>query len=357
VDNVGIDLGKNQSQIAILTEHGELQEFRIRTQRERFQSLFLGRKRAKVLVEASTESEWVARLLEEMGHQVIVADPNFAPMYAQRSRKVKTDRRDARALVEACRLGAYRLAHRTSDEQRHVRAQLAVRTALVRTRTRYINLIKALLRYEGLHMRTGNATTFSRRLKELTLLGHLHEQIEPLLDALKGLEENIERVEDGVVQRCGMDARAGRLCTAPGIGPITALAFLASVDGVERFRSAHQVEAYLGLVPCEWSSSEMQRRGRITKRGPGQTRQLLVGAGWRVLRSTSPDAAALRAWAERIAVRRGKRIAVVALARRLAGILYAMLRDETEYRARVAQCADQTGTDAQPQAESLRHAS
>jgi len=348
VDNVGIDLGKNQSQIAILTTEGKLKEFRIRTERDRFQALFSEYERAKVLLEASTESEWVARLLEGMGHQVIVADPNFAPMYAQRSRKVKTDRRDARALVEACRLGAYRLAHRTSDEQRHVRAQLAVRNALIRTRTRYICLVKGLLRYEGLHMRTGNSTTFSRRFKELTLPLHLQEQIEPLLDALSGLEEKIERVEEGVVQRRGMDARVGRLCTAPGIGPITALAFLASLDVPERFASAHQVEAYLGLVPSEWSSGELQRKGRITKRGPGQTRQLLVGAGWRLLRSTSADAAGLRAWAEGIAARRGKRIAVVALARRLAGILYAMLRDGTEYHP---------GKRVKPRDESLRHAS
>ena len=81
------------------------------------------------------ESEWVARCLEALGHDVIVADPNFAPMYAYRSRKVKTDRRDARALAEACVLGAYRRAHRLSDEQRHVRGRLLTREALVRTRS------------------------------------------------------------------------------------------------------------------------------------------------------------------------------------------------------------------------------
>jgi hypothetical protein len=81
-----------------------------------------------------------------LGHEVVVADPNFAPMYATRTRKVKTDRRDARALQEAGRLGAYRPAHRLSDAQRHVRGRLAVRDALVRTRTGYIALIRALLR-------------------------------------------------------------------------------------------------------------------------------------------------------------------------------------------------------------------
>jgi transposase len=97
VDHIGIDLGKRESQIAILTEDGEVIDRRIRTERHRLGEVFGGRPKAKVLVEASTESEWVARCLEELGHEVIVADPNYAPMYAQRTRRVKTDRRDARA--------------------------------------------------------------------------------------------------------------------------------------------------------------------------------------------------------------------------------------------------------------------
>jgi transposase len=91
------------------------------------------RPRARILIEASTDSEWVTRRLEALGHEVIVADPNFAPMHATRSRKVKTDRRDARALAEACLPGAYRPAHRLSDPQRHVRGRRLVRDALVRT--------------------------------------------------------------------------------------------------------------------------------------------------------------------------------------------------------------------------------
>jgi transposase len=101
-------------------------EQRIRTEPERFAAVLGSRPRARIVIEASTDSEWVARCLEALGHEVIVADPNFAPMYATRSRKVKTDRRDARALAEACLLGAYRPAHRLSDPQRHVRGRLLV---------------------------------------------------------------------------------------------------------------------------------------------------------------------------------------------------------------------------------------
>jgi Transposase len=99
MDHVGIDLGKRESQIAILTEDGELINRRIRTERLRLAEMFGRRPQARILLEASTESEWVARCLEDLGHEVIVADPNYAPMYARRTRRVKTDRRDAHALV------------------------------------------------------------------------------------------------------------------------------------------------------------------------------------------------------------------------------------------------------------------
>jgi transposase len=124
MEYVGIDLHKKESQICRLTETGEVIERRIRTEPQRFAEVLGGRPRARILVEASTESEWVARCLEGLGHEVIVADPNFAPMYATRTRKVKTDRRDARALQEACLLGAYRPAHRLSDAQRVVSEKL-----------------------------------------------------------------------------------------------------------------------------------------------------------------------------------------------------------------------------------------
>jgi len=104
---------------------------------------------ARILLEAGTESEWVAQCLEAFGHEVIVADPNYAAMYATRTRHVKTDKRDARTLADALRRGAYRPAHRVSAARRHVRAELAVREALVRTRTRYIAIAKAFVRREG----------------------------------------------------------------------------------------------------------------------------------------------------------------------------------------------------------------
>ena len=143
MEYVGIDVHKKHSQICTFTEAGEILHQRIETQRERFAAVFAMRPQVRILIEASTESEWVAQCLETRGHEVIVADPNYAPMYAQRSRRVKTDRRDAEALAHACRLGASRPAHRTSAPQRPGRGGLAVRAALVRSRPRWISVVRA----------------------------------------------------------------------------------------------------------------------------------------------------------------------------------------------------------------------
>src|SRR5216117_3655345 len=167
MDHVGMDLGKRESQIAILTDDGELINMRIRTERHRLVEVFGRRPKAKIIVEASTESEWVARCLEDLGHEVIVADPNYAPMYARRTRRVKTDRRDAHALAHACRAGTYRPAHRTSTQRCELRARLAVREAVVRTRAAGITRIQSLVRREGCRLRTGATETVLPREKGL----------------------------------------------------------------------------------------------------------------------------------------------------------------------------------------------
>ena len=331
MDHIGIDVHKNQSQVCILNERGERIEQRILTDRIRFGEVFGGGPRDRILIEASTESEWVARCLEELGHEVIVADPNFAPMYATRSRRVKTDRRDARTLAEACQLGAYRPAHRTSDAQRLVRANLAVREALVRTRSRYISVVRSLLRREGLRVRSGEAKSFGRRVGELAVPQALASATEPLLVVLEHVNHQIDRADRELAHRVTEDPDLRRLTTVPGVGPVTATTFKATLDEVSRFRRAGQVSAYLGLVPRERSSGEKQQRGRITKAGNSRARSLLIEAAWLILRSKRSDTLALRTWAERIAARRGRRIAAVALARRLARILYAMWRDAINY--------------------------
>jgi transposase len=144
VEYGAIDLHKKESQVRIVTGMGEIIDRRIATTRDRFTATFWGRAPMRILLEASTESEWVAQHLETLGHEVIVADPNYAPMYGQRSRRVKTDRRDVAALTEACQRGIYRLAHRRSAQQHAVQSQLNVRQELVQARTRTISLAARL---------------------------------------------------------------------------------------------------------------------------------------------------------------------------------------------------------------------
>jgi transposase len=334
MDHIGIDVHKKHSQICLLTEDGELIERRVRTEAEQFAEVLGPRPCAHIVIESATESEWVARCLEALGHEVIVADPNFAPMYAQRRRTVKTDRRDARALAEASVLGAYRRAHRVSDDQRHVRGRLTVRDALVRTRTGYIAVIRSLLRQHGYRVRSGGADAFIQRVRDLPLPGRLLSEVGPLLAVMRQVNQQVAYTDERIEALTTTDSRVRLLRTVPSVGPVTAAAFVAALDEVTRFRGAHQVEAYLGLVPRELSSGQRHRRGGITKAGPSRVRRLLVQATVSILRLRDPRTADLRQWAMAIAARRGKKVAVVALARRLAGILYAMLRDGTRYEPR-----------------------
>jgi len=187
------------------------------------------------------------------------------------------------------------------------------------------------LRREGLRIRPGSSSSFRERVGELEIPKYLQREIAPILTLMIPLNRQIERATKDIEKIAHKDPVVRRLCTAPGVGPVTAASFVATIDTAERFQGAHQVEAYLGLVPRELSSGEKQRKGHITKAGNSRTRYLLVEAAWALLRTQRPGVAPLRIWTERLAGRRGKRVAVVALARKLAGILYAMMRDETEF--------------------------
>jgi transposase len=333
MDIIGLDLHKRESQLCIRAEDGTLTELRIVTSRDRFTAVLGGQPRCRILLEATTESEWVARHLESLGHEVIVADPNYAPMYATRSRRTKTDKRDARTLMEACAVGAYRPAHRLSDARRHVRAELVVRDTLVRTRTRCVAVAKTLVRRDGLRVPGSESERVASRIAALPLSAELAQELRPLFAVMGPLNEQIAAADRRVTQRMETDPVVALLATAPSIGPLTASAFVATIDDIGRFRSAHELEAFLGLVPAERSSGEKRRLGHITKAGNRRMRALLVEAGWRILRAKTEEAAALRLWGLRIAARRGKSIAAVAIARRLAGILFAMWRDDREYDA------------------------
>jgi transposase len=213
-----------------------------------------------------------------------------------------------------------------------VRAQLAVREAMVRTRSRYISLVSTLLRRDGLRIHnSGYTPTFLKRLAELQLSEALQAEIAPLVLLLQSLNEQIKQADLRLRALAEGDEVLARLRTVPGVGVITAISFVSTLDEAERFAGAKQARAYLGLVPSERSSGERQQRGHISKAGPGRARHMLVEAAWTILRRRGPASAALHDWAAGIAARRGSRVAVVALARKLAGILFAIWRDGTVF--------------------------
>ena len=149
------------------------------------------------------------------------------------------------------------------------------------------------------------------------------------LEAIEELTAHIEEADKELEAIANQDATCQLLQTMPGVGPVTSVRFMSALDQVERFASAHAVQSYLGIVPGENSSSDRQRRTSITKAGSPEVRTALVQAAWTLRRCRPKDAMVL--WALEVEKRRGRRVAIVALARKMAGVLFAMWRDGERY--------------------------
>lgn len=331
---VGLDIAKRKAQVCVTKEDGTIIEERSVVQRPEELSAFFARyPGSRILLEASTSAEWVARHLESLGHDVVVADPRFRLMYAAGDKKIKTDRRDARALAVALRVGAFRRAHRKSDEARGLTLKVKLRAGLVRARTRLIQQVRAACEYEGVIVPQCNTRYFVDVFHETRMRDDLAAILEPTVLQIASIHEAIEVVEAEIEELAKTEPTIARLKSVRGIGPLTATLFRATLDDVERFESAKEMTSYLGLVPSQSSSGDAKDRlGRITKTGEGLLRSYLVEAAHLIMSRRSPDSP-LKRWALDIAARRGKKKAVVALARKLARILYAMWRDGSDFDA------------------------
>lgn len=331
---VGFDLGKRKSQICVTDEDGKvLAELRINTKKDDITSAFARFAKARVLIEASTSSQWVTRHLELIGCEVIVGDPRFSLMYAQTNKKIKNDRRDARALADALRLNAYRVAHRRSDAARSVHGQILSRNVLVQARTRLINCVRSLCEIEGVIVAKSHAERFLDRLSEENVDETLFGGIAPLVGAINALNEQIAGCDDALATAAKADPTTRNLQGVRGIGPLTSLTFKAVIDDVTRFESARQVSSYIGLVPGEQNSGDTKRKpGAITKSGNRILRSYLVEAAFNLMQARAPDSP-LKQWGLLVASKHGKKKAAVAVARRLSRILFAMWRDDTPYDA------------------------
>lgn len=332
---VGMDLGKRRSQVSVRNERGdETSNVRIDTSVAGLTEYFGKLPAARVLVEAGTPVRWIQKLLVKLKHEVIVADPNFLPMYVdEKSKRKKTDKRDASLLSQALFKNNYRIAHLRSETEQIRKTLVDTRARLVADRTKHINGVRAVLSQWGQPSTGCDPTNFEKMADPLLreLPKELQFSVRLELKVLRDLNTKIRQLDRQITKDAKSSPAIKRLMTLPGVGAITATTFVATIDDPRRFGDGHELASYMGLAPSEMSSGERRVLGHITKRGPRYLRSLLVQVAWAIVRTKDPDSAHLKAWAECIAGRRGKRISVVALARKVGGILLSMWKNEQEF--------------------------
>ena len=244
----------------------------------------------------------------------------------------KSDANDADGLAQIVRTGWYREVEVKSVESHLVRATLGVRKQLVGMRTEMINQIRGLMKIFGLILPKGSGARFEASVRARSAeKAELGLVIEPLLAAWRALDHQVAALERQLVRRARRHEVCHRLMTVPGVGPLTALAFVTTVDDPTRFRRSSSVGAYLGLTPRRHQSGERDVSGRISKCGDRLTRSYLFEAA-NVLLTRVERWSSLKAWALRLAKRSGAKKAKVALARKLAVLLHRLWQDGTTFR-------------------------
>ena len=329
MDHCAIDLGGRKSQVCVRAPDGRVL-FEGRLDTPSLPDFLRQVPQSRVILETAAEAFRIADAAKSAGHEVRVGPATLVRSLGVGARKTKTDRRDARALSEvSCRIDLPSV-HIPSARSREWKSICGMHDALVSARTKLINNLRGWLRGQGLRIGRGVTETFALRMRRFSLPDYARWQVE----VLAGLTEKIRESEKRIAM-LAKDELCQRLMTVPGVGPSTAVRFVAAIDDITRFESAHKVESYLGLVPGESSSSERQQRLSITKAGSASVRWVLGQAAWALqVRCRDPGARPLQLWAAEIVRRRGRRIATIALARKLAGILYALWRDGTTYEPR-----------------------
>lgn len=323
---VGVDLGDRQSACVTLNAAGEIVEKeKIATTPAVFEQRFGGRERMRVVLEVGTHSPWVSRLLAEMGHEVIVANPRRVPLIYQS--QGKNDWRDGENLARLGRSDPellHPIRHRSRKAQGYA-AALRARQALVASRTKLILTVRSLVKGFGTRLKKCSAESFPRQVREQIPV-ELREIALPLLAQIAQLTRGIRRFDRGIEEAANRSFPQSRLLRqVEGVGALTALAFMVRIDDPQRFRRSRQVGPFLGLTPRQDQSGESEAQLSITKAGDEYVRQLLVSSAHYILGPLCRQPSELRNWGLRLAERggkNGKKRAVVAVARRLAVLLH-----------------------------------
>jgi transposase len=323
----GLDLGDKYSYLYVLEAgSGEfVEEGRLRTTPEDLLRRFDPERKLKVAIEVGTHSTWVSRLLEGCGHEVLVANPRKTRLiYAD---KRKTDKLDAQKLARLARADPellYPIEHRGEESQ----AQLALihsRDALVRSRTQLINHVRGTVKSFGARVPKCSAEAFHRKAAD-ALPSELAEALEEVVETIGSLTETIRDYERRIERLCEQSypQETGLLRQVAGVGAITALSFVLTLENPGRFEKSRTVGAYLGLVPGKDQSGQSDPGRPISGEGDEMLRRLLVGSAHYILGPFGPDSD-LRRHGEKIASRGGKNAkkrAVVAVARKLSVLLH-----------------------------------
>ena len=304
---------------------------------------------AVVGFEACREGRHVHDVLEQWGNVPRMLDTTRIRQIGVGQHRRKNDTIDAEAIAVAIESGRVAEAHVLSPERRALRAKLSVRGALVETRSQYVTTIRGLARAAGIVLPTCATENFLEKVAEGKVSDDLRTLIAPLVRTLEVLAHQLAEVDAELAQIAERDMTIQLCATVPGVGLIVAATYVSVIDQAQRFKNAHSVSAYLGLVPGENTTGGPSKRrlGSITKQGNSHARALLIQSAWSILRLRYCQDP-LRTWADHIAATRGKKIAVVALARKLAGVRWAMLRDGTPYDSAVE--AEQSAVGVREQA-------
>jgi transposase len=322
----GIDLGDRYSHLCLLdAQNGEvIEECRIVTNREAFQRRFSGAEPMRVAIETGTHSPWVSRIFEDHGHEVLVANARKVRLIYGEGRK--TDKVDAEKLARLARLDPKLLSpikHRGEASQCHL-ALVHSRDALVETRTKLVNHVRGTVKAFGARLPKCTAQSFHHKTAEhlpqglVVALGPILETIGTLSERIREYDRRLEKLADELYPETRL------LRQIHGVGALTALTFVLTLEDPSRFAKSRQVGPYLGLVPATDQSGQSDPQRRISKHGNELTRKLLVNCAHYVLGPFGEDSD-LRRHGEKIAQRGGKnakRRAVVAVARKLSVLLH-----------------------------------
>jgi transposase len=285
----------------------------------------------RIGLEAGPLSQWLFSALAEAGLPVICVETRHmrAVLKAQIN---KTDRNDARGIAQMMRVGLYRPVHVKTLRSQKLRMLLVHRKLLQSKSIAIENDLRGTLRNFGLKVGVAGTAKFEARIKELVEnLPDLAALVEPLLVVRRVLREQIAVLHCRLLAIVRNDEVCRRLMTTPGVGPVVALTYRATIDVPARFRNSRAVGAVMGLTPCKYQSGQSDRTGAISKCGDEMLRVMLYEAA-QILLMRSTKWSWLKAWAMQIARRRGIKKAIVALARRLAVIMHRIWVDGTEFR-------------------------